>query len=97
MSGMETARALRTDHSHLFPGSRLGPADPATPAEIPAAGEVVVLFSDGSSAEAELSPQDSGPLLRVQAYRTAAGTPIAQKSWRLQVEDRHLKVLGPAA
>lgn len=66
-------------HTHLYPGAKgRVTAGSATAAETPA----VLLFADGMRADARLS----GSALTVAGYRTAAGTRIASKSWRLSFD-----------
>jgi len=74
--------SLTTDRTHLFRGARLRLRD-AAPALSASPCAAVVLFSDGARAEAELAPDGTGFRLRVQPYRTAAGTDIAATAWQL--------------
>jgi hypothetical protein len=63
--------------THLYPGLRLALPQPA--------GEgcgLALQFSDGASAAAELVRDAHGRLaLRVDGYRTAAGTRLPEKLW----------------
>lgn len=69
---------LHAFHSHLYPGAR-GRVVSGT-----AEGLVQVEFSDGIVVPAMLS----GTRLSLSGYRTASGTRIAAKRWRLAF-DRH--------
>lgn len=80
---------FRASHSHLFPGAVLtAPAEPA-PSETPdTSTERLVIFSDESTAEADLTGNAPADLeLAVQPYTTAAGTRIDAKTWRLVAKD----------
>jgi len=69
---------LRTTSTHLYRGARLL-AERGVP-DGPAAA--VIEFGDGVAVEAELLRSTTGGVaLQVPAYRTAAGTDLAAKSW----------------
>ena len=72
-----TDRALTVEvaSTHLYPGARL---------LLPAgdAGAMIVAFSDGQVADAELLHDERGrPALHVSAYRTSTGSAIPAKLW----------------
>jgi hypothetical protein len=70
------------DATHLYPGTQL--TLPAAPAELT---ELTLCFSDGTTAAAELVEGAGGRrLLRVDGYRTAAGTRIPAKLWPLRAD-----------
>jgi hypothetical protein len=79
---------LHASHSHLYPGARLRvqerPAAPVRP-HWQAGDRVLVEFADQAvSAGAVRAVQDDAVELSLRAYRTAKGTAIADKAWRLQ-------------
>lgn len=70
-------------HSHAFPGGRVLIED-ADDTE----GPCVVEFGDGIATIGAWRPTDDGIHLEVPTYRTARGTEVAARSWRLvRVED----------
>jgi hypothetical protein len=78
---------LFVEATHLYPGARglVG----VSRQELPQDGvtvAVAVIFSDGMTAAAELAAGATWTL-HVAAYRTAAGTAIAAKSWTLDLFD----------
>lgn len=85
------SRLLHASHSHLFVGARLWPdrdgnhgsagPDDAGAVGDAEAGEDRVVFSDGSSAEADLTAEGKTQRLDVASYETQAGTVVAAKSW----------------
>ncbi len=78
---------LEAHHSHLYPGARgrvLGRAGE---------GAAVVRFADGSSAQGELR----GGVLRLAPYRTAAGTLIGARGWRLSLDGAGFRVAARQA
>ena len=71
---------FRASHSHLFPGATLTVAGTSA--------ECLVIFSDESTADADLTvTAPDGPVLSVQPYTTAAGTRITAKTWQLAEKD----------
>ncbi|MEV1026249.1 hypothetical protein [Streptomyces sp. NPDC050264] len=72
-------------HTHLFAGARcrIGELpDPVGFAAAPAPVGVTLRFSDDVTARAELLLSERGDLaLAVEAYTTAAGTPMAERVW----------------
>lgn len=73
-------RVLLKD-SHAYPGCRV-----ELPEGLPASDrDVLVGFSDGIEAPGRIEAVAGGdPVLTVAAYRTARGTRIERKSWRLR-------------
>ncbi|GAA3697449.1 hypothetical protein GCM10022377_07930 [Zhihengliuella alba] len=91
---METLPTLTADRTHLFPGARLR-LDGAGPT---GATDVVVLFSDGVHAEGLLETAGHGLTLRVEEYRTGAGSRIEAKHWELtSTGEGSWRVAGPAS
>lgn len=82
---------LAAGHSHLYPGAR-GRVLSGAAAEGPLDGPVVVEFGDGSCVPGALS----GDCLCLAAYRTAAGTGIAAKTWRIAFAGPAFRVLARA-
>ena len=91
---------LRATHTHLYPGHRGKISGPAQLADLPAGGDSLVEFSDGSATPARISKSATDWLLDTDAYRTAAGTDIAAKKWRLRLEQSgsgiEFRILKPA-
>lgn len=78
---------LHASHSHLYPGARLRPGDAPESLRTTwqAGDQVLVAFADQSVSAAQLrAVQGDGAELAVDAYRTAKGTGIAAKVWRLR-------------
>jgi hypothetical protein len=65
-------------HSHAFPGGRVLVEDDGA-----AAGEVEVEFADGSVVVAVWRQEGDDFQLEVPTYRTARGTEVAARRWRL--------------
>ncbi|QSZ47020.1 hypothetical protein [Arthrobacter sp. D5-1] len=60
-------------HTHLFPGAVV---------KVHGSGaQLVVTFSDGASAAAEIVDDGGKPALVVEAYTTSSGTVIPRKMW----------------
>lgn len=78
-SGGEAVR-LRATSTHLYRGARL-----LATAGLPSGPAAAVIeFGDGVVVEAELLRSSADELaLQVPAYRTAAGSDLAEKSWRV--------------
>ncbi len=72
---------LEATHTHLYPGHRGKISGLEQIADMQAGGDCLVEFSDGSATPARISRSEDGWLLCTDAYRTAAGTNIAQKCW----------------
>lgn len=66
---------LRFADSHAYPGCRVTLAE--------AGGDTLAEFSDGSTAPAMAERQGAGWDIRIAAYRTARGTAITARNWRL--------------
>lgn len=77
---------LRATHTHLYPGHRGTISGLEQLAGLRPNGECVVEFSDGSAASARISRSADGWRLRTGAYRTAAGTDIAEKRWLVDLQ-----------
>ena len=69
-------------HSHAFPGGRVTVDDDGK-----AGPECMVEFGDGVTVIAEWSSADGAIRLHVAAYRTAKGTEVAARGWRLVRRD----------
>lgn len=69
---------LRFSNSHLYPGAR-GRADAVAP------GPCRIEFGDGVEVSAEVAESDGQLTLAVAPHKTARGTTIAGKRWRLDV------------
>lgn len=70
-------------HSHAFPGGRVAVDDDGT-----AAPACIVEFGDGVIVLAEWHRDAADILLKIPAYKTAQGSEIGPKHWRLsQRED----------
>ena len=78
---MLAAMILQATHTHLYPGYRGKVAGLAQVSDLQAGGDCLVEFADGSVAPARISESKDGWQLRTDAYRTAAGTDIAEKCW----------------
>ena len=77
---------LQSPHSHLYPGQRGRVSGLAQIADMQTGDDCLVAFADGSVACATLSRTGDGWQLDTDAYRTAAATDIAQKSWLVQLQ-----------
>lgn len=98
---MDDVVTLSTTATHLYPGAVLElPQDPG-----PGQQEAMVLFGDGSSAEATieptgtsdgtLEPDDADYRLTLEPYRTAAGTELPAKTWIVRrLSSRQVKVVS---
>lgn len=65
-------------HSHAFQGGRLQIDDAET-----GEGTCMVAFGDGVEIIGEWQPDGDDILLDIPAYRTARGTDVSARSWRL--------------
>ncbi|HLI14271.1 MAG TPA: hypothetical protein VKY65_21965 [Alphaproteobacteria bacterium] len=73
-------------HSHAYPGCRATIAD--LPREAGRAATALVEFSDGAISSATWESAGDGEIaIAVDAYRTARGTHVARKQWRLRRAD----------
>ena len=77
---------LHAAHTHLYPGHRGKISGLAQLADLQAGGDCLVEFADGSAAPARISQDQDGWLLATETYRTAAGTDIPAKRWRIGLE-----------
>lgn len=78
---------LQATHTHFYPGHEGEISGISRIAELQAGCDCVVEFVDGSATCAKISRIDDGWQLQTNAYRTAAGTEIAAKRWRLRLEE----------
>lgn len=65
-------------HSHAFPGGRLVVEDDAKPGP-----ECLIEFGDGVIVIAEYRLAGDAIHLSIPSYRTAKGTQVAARNWRL--------------
>ncbi len=82
-----SALTLKAAHSHLYPGAG------GALAGVWRQGPCLLTFADGVAASAILS---EGGRLDVAPHRTAAGTAIGAKSWRIRREGNRFRVLERA-
>lgn len=85
---MTEATSVVVAYTHLFPGLELDlPGD-----------RFDLVFADGSEAAATLTETGGDPAILVDAYRTQAGTEIAETLWpvRRSTDDEHRVKLGKA-
>ena len=84
---------LEATHTHLYPGHSGKISGLAQLADLQAGHSCLIEFSDGSVASARIAKSANGWQLHTGAYRTAAGTEIAEKLWfiRLEKEGDHVK------
>lgn len=78
---------LEATHTHLYPGHRgrlTGTRGGALPTE---GGECLIVFTDGASTPGRLVPGPGDWRLDADSYRTAAGTAVPAKSWRLSLSE----------
>lgn len=78
---------LEATHTHLYPGHRGKISGASRIADIPAGGDCLIEFTDGSAAAARILRCGDGWQLDTEAYRSAAGTDIVEKVWRIQFEE----------
>ena len=79
---------LQASHTHLYPGHRGKVSGAAQIADLPAGRNCLVEFADGSAAAARISKSGNAWQLDTKPYRTAAGTDIAAKCWRIGLRDK---------
>jgi len=77
---------LQATHTHLYPGHRGKISGVVRIADIATGRDCVVEFSDGSAAAAVITQAARDWRLRVDAYRTAAGTAIPARHWVLRLD-----------
>jgi hypothetical protein len=78
---------LKASHTHFYPGNRGTISGLASIADLGAGCDCLVEFVDGSAASARISRDVDGWQLQTCAYRTAAGTDIAEKRWSIGLQD----------
>jgi len=78
---------LEATHTHLYPGHKGRISGLQRIADIGSGRDCLIEFSDGSAASARIAPGEHGWLLQANAYRTAAGTDIAEKRWYVRLEE----------
>jgi len=77
---------LQATHTHLYPGHRGKVSGLAHLADLQTERDCLIEFSDGSAASARITRSANGWRLRAGAYRTAAGTGIAQTLWNIRLQ-----------
>lgn len=91
---------LEATHTHLYPGQWGKVSGVARLVDLPSGGDCLVEFTDGSAAAARISRSADGWRLVTGAYRTAAGTDIVAKAWRIGFEEHDdrvtFRILGKA-
>lgn len=83
---------LQATHTHLYPGHAGTVTGLAQGADWRAGGDAVVEFSDGSATTARIACSGDRWLLHTDAYRTAAGTAIADKHWRIEIGEHRDRI-----
>ncbi len=78
---------LEASHTHLYPGHRGKISGLEHIADLGDGGDCLVEFVDGSAANARISKDADGWQLQTSAYRTAAGTDIAEKRWAIHLQE----------
>lgn len=78
---------LEATHTHLYPGHRGKVSGLAKIADLRTRHDCLVEFSDGSATDARISRSGDGWQLYTNAYRTAAGTDIAEKRWLVHLNE----------
>ena len=78
---------LQATHTHLYPGHRGTVSGLECVADLRAQTDCLVEFSDGSAAAASINGSGRDWYIRTGAYRTAAGTEIAEKRWRIRFDE----------
>lgn len=82
-----SAFILEASHTHLFPGHKGKVSGLASMAELSAGRDCLVEFSDGSAAVARIRKSDDCWQLYTNAYRTGAGTDIAERRWLVRLQE----------
>lgn len=78
---------LHATNTHFYPGLYGTISGAARIADLGPGSDCVVEFSDGSAATAKFVASARDWRLRVDAYRTAAGTEIPSKHWLMRVDE----------
>ena len=78
---------LEATHTHLYPGNCGRVSGLAQMTDLQTGGDCLIEFADGSAASARISKSENGWHLHTNAYRTAAGTSIAEKLWCVSFEE----------
>jgi hypothetical protein len=78
---------LQASHTHLYPGHRGKISGLSHITDLENGCDCLVEFSDGSATNARISRKESGWQLQTFAYRTAAGTDIAEKRWAIRLQE----------
>lgn len=78
---------LQATHTHLYPGHEGGISGISRLAELQVQCDCLVEFADGSVTCARISRLDDGWRLHADSYRTAAGTDIAARRWRIRLDE----------
>lgn len=79
-------------HTHAYPGCRVR-TEPAEPAD--REGDAVVELGDGNVLAGRYALDANDVALSIPAHRTARGTPIVAKRWRLRrIGQSEWKILG---
>jgi hypothetical protein len=78
---------LEATHTHLYRGHRGKISGLARLAELQSGRDCLVEFSDGTAAAARISKFGDDWRLSTDAYRTAAGTDIANKRWIVRLRE----------
>jgi len=78
---------LEATHTHLYPGHRGKISGLAQLAAIQPGLDCLIEFSDGSMTSARIAKSENAWQLHTNAYRTAAGTEIAEKIWFIRLEN----------
>lgn len=72
------------NNTHLYPGALLRCLDAPGDARLAAGDELLVEFSDGTSAMGQLRQAAPGmAVLRMPEHRTGRGTTVAARTWRI--------------
>ena len=78
---------LQATHTHLYPGHEGEISGISRLDELPPGSDCLVEFVDGSATCARISRTNDGWQLHTNAYRTAAGTDIAARRWRVRLDE----------
>lgn len=99
-SRRDTSMILQATHSHLYPGHRGTVSELDRVADLKSEVDCLIEFSDGSATLARVARTGNDWRLDTGAYRTSAGTRIAEKQWLVRLEDSdgqvNFRILGKA-